>query len=152
MSPVLQTLLVTGVLVAMVLSILAVLGTIFQMRRVDAIETSAEYRRMQLRALADAEEIHSGPQKRRDGEPAPDTLPEWEKAWAGGQPERMAPVPYSEENPPKIIPFTGPPEKYRCKCHDRFLVPGEQIIWWPRPDLAEGAVEIYHPDAAKGRA
>jgi hypothetical protein len=153
MSPVLQTLLVTGVLVALVLSILAVLGSLFQTRRLDALELGAERGRVTRKALKGLtdEAIEAGSY----GEPAPATVPEWEKAWAAGQPpkdpERLAPVPYNEENPPKIISFTGAPEKYRCKCHNRFLVPGEQIIWWPRPDLAEGAVEIYHPDAAKGR-
>jgi hypothetical protein len=149
MNQVLQTLVITFVIAAFVLSILATLGTVFLLRRVDLLEAGAvrTRRRALLKDLTD-EAIEAGSY----GEPAPDTLPEWEKAWAASQPERMAPVPYSEENPPKIIPFTGPPEKYRCKCHDKFLVPGEQIIWWPRPDLAEGAVEIYHPDAAKGRA
>lgn len=65
--------------------------------------------------------------------------------------EDLPALPIDPENPP--IPRTyrhqqGRPVKI-CHCHSRPLEDGEQVLWWPNPEV-EGAFWIVCQDGARG--
>jgi hypothetical protein len=139
MSPVLQGLAVTLLIISFILAVVAIIGEVILLRRVDALTALPATRRAAQQALVE--------------ESAPETLQEWEEAWQGdSRPQARKAIPADPDDMPRPWKFNGPPNKRKCHCHGRFLVPGEEIIWWPRPDLAEGAVELYHFDSLEGRA
>lgn len=61
---------------------------------------------------------------------------------------KMAPLPVDPDNPPTwkyYRPSRRGGPVLRCVCHDRPLVEGQRILWWPLPDSE--AVHILCEDA-----
>lgn len=130
-----QVLITVIVTVGFVLAVIALVGVVVLLRRVDALTMLPATRRAALQALTnEAQDAGSY------GEPAPEMA------------SKTTPIPVDPTHPPQMRTYTGAPNRLKCVCHGRYITTGEQIIWWPRPDQAEGAVEIYHPDAPQGRA
>jgi hypothetical protein len=141
------------IVIAFVLAVISVAGVVVLLRRVDALTMLPATRRAALQALTDeARDAGSYAEPAPEMTPLPQTLPEWEDAWKAGQPEPRRAVPADPENMPRPWTYNGQPNRRKCNCHGRFLEPGESIIWWPRPDLAEGAVELYHFESLEGRS
>lgn len=48
------------------------------------------------------------------------------------------------QNPPKWMTYRPRPgrEPINCTCHDRPLVPGDRVLWWPIRD-GGGAVDLF---------
>jgi hypothetical protein len=63
--------------------------------------------------------------------------------------ERQAPIPVDPSDIPKIVDYQFKWHR-SCTCHDRELIQGEPVVWWPRPDLAPGAVQLYCPLSVEG--
>jgi hypothetical protein len=56
---------------------------------------------------------------------------------------KQAPLPFDENDPPKLKYYTGPDGKHRCECHNEPINNGDTVMIWPRPDLAEGARSLF---------
>lgn len=56
---------------------------------------------------------------------------------------KQAPLPFDENDPPKLKLYSGPSGKYRCECHQREINNGDEVLMWPRPDRAPGARSLF---------